>query len=308
MRPLADEWLVHHDGRRYDRLVYVLPGSAEQCRPGDYNGWLGFTVVPAAGDWSKNRDHLLRIICGGNQDLYNWVFNWCAALVQYPGRHAFAALVLRGEEGTGKGHFAHLMLGALFHKQQYLHIIGSETLTGRFNEHLSGKVLVFADESTWGGYPRAADRLKGMVTESTVNIERKFLPLVEEPSMLHIIMGSNNEWPVAIPLTIAATPCWMSPTHSDKTTRTLPRSETNWRTAGWRHFSMICWRTSSMNTHYGIQSVRQASAMSPRTASSRCSGVAGAIKAGVPLPCRHQGRSGRARSKRPQSTRTISTF
>ena len=103
-------------------------GSAEQCRPGDYNGWLGFTVVPAAGDWSKNRDHLLRIICGGNQDLYNWVFNWCAALVQYPGRHAFAALVLRGEEGTGKGHFAHLMLGALFHKQQYLHIIGSETL------------------------------------------------------------------------------------------------------------------------------------------------------------------------------------
>ena len=74
-------------------------------------------------------------------------------------------------------------------------------------------------------YPRAADRLKGMVTESTVNIERKFLPLVEEPSMLHIIMGSNNEWPVAIPPTIAATPCWMSPTHSDKTTRTLPRSE-----------------------------------------------------------------------------------
>ena len=73
-------------------------------------------------------------------------------------------------------------------------------LTGRFNEHLSGKVLVFADESTWGGDPAAADKLKGMVTESTMPIERKFLPLIEEPSALHIIIASNNEWPIAIPM------------------------------------------------------------------------------------------------------------
>jgi hypothetical protein len=90
------------------------------------------------------------------------------------------------------------MLGGLFHQQQYLHIIGAGMLTGRFNEHLSGKVLVFADESTWGGDPAAADKLKGMVTESTVPIERKFLPLVEEPSALHIVVASNNEWPIAI--------------------------------------------------------------------------------------------------------------
>ena len=199
VRPLADEWLQHRDGRRYERLVYVMPGSVEQCRPEDYNAWLGFTVQPQPGDWSRNRDHLLRIVCSGNPDYFAWLFNWCAALVQRPGQHAFAAVVLRGGEGTGKGHFGHQMLGALFHRQQYLHIIGAEALTGRFNEHLSGKVLVFADESTWGGDPRAAEKLKGMVTESTVNIERKFLPLVEEPSALHIIIASNNEWPVAIP-------------------------------------------------------------------------------------------------------------
>jgi hypothetical protein len=122
-----------------------------------------------------------------------------AALVQWPGRHAFTAVVLRGGQGVGKGHLAHLMLGALFHPQQYLHIIGAGMLTGRFNEHLSGKVLVFADESTWGGDMQAADKLKGMVTESTIPIERKFLPLVEEPSALHIVIASNNEWPISIP-------------------------------------------------------------------------------------------------------------
>jgi hypothetical protein len=200
VRQLSAVWLKHRDGRRHDRLVYVMPGSTEQLRDDDYNGWLGFTVTPAAGDWSRNQAHIRDIICRGDEACFAWVLNWCAALVQLPGTHAFAAIVLRGGEGTGKGHFAHQMLGALFHRQQYLHIIGAEALTGRFNEHLSGKVLIFADESTWGGDPRAADRLKGMVTENTVNIERKFLPLVEEPSALHIIMASNNEWPVAIPI------------------------------------------------------------------------------------------------------------
>ena len=200
IRPVADVWLQDSRGRRYDRLIYAMPGSAEQQRPDDYNGWLGFTVQPAPGDWSRNREHLRRIICRNDAKVFDWVFNWLAALVQLPGKHAMTAIVLRGGEGTGKGHFAHQMVGALFHKQQYLHILGAEALTGRFNEHLSGKVLIYADESTWGGDPRAVDKLKGMVTESTIPIERKFLPLVEEPSALHIIIASNNEWPVSIPM------------------------------------------------------------------------------------------------------------
>ena len=197
-RSLSEVWLNDRRGRQYDRLMYAMPGSGEQCGPEDYNGWLGYTVNPAPGDWSKNREHLRKIICGNDSQNYAWVFNWMAALVQRPGCHAFAAIVLRGGQGTGKGHFAHLMLGAMFHPQQYLHIIGAGMLTGRFNEHLSGKVLVFADESTWGGDPAAADKLKGMVTESTIPIERKFLPLVEEPSALHIVIASNNEWPISI--------------------------------------------------------------------------------------------------------------
>src|SRR5262249_10588422 len=142
--PLAGLWIAHRAGRRYESLVYDMPGSAERCGPEDYNGYLGFTVTPQAGDWAQNKGHLLNIICAGNAALYAWLFNWMAALVQLPGRHAFTAIVLRGGQGVGKGHFAHLMLGALFRQQQYLHIIGAGMLTGRFNEHLSGKVLVFA--------------------------------------------------------------------------------------------------------------------------------------------------------------------
>lgn len=194
----ADLWLKSTLGRQYDRLVYAMPGSSEVAGADDYNGWLGFTVQPAPGDWSKNRAHILKVICNGNQAHFEWVYNWMAALVQQPGRHGMVAIVLRGGQGIGKGHHAHQMLGRCFSLQQYIHILRPDQLTGDFNEHLSGKCLVFADESTWGGDLKAAQALKGLVTESTVPIHRKFLKLTEEPSALHIIIATNNDWPISI--------------------------------------------------------------------------------------------------------------
>lgn len=197
-KPLADVWLKHQRGRQYDKLVYAMPGSVVQAGERDYNGWQGFTCEPKAGNWAKNHAHLRDIICCGNDEHLAWVMNWLAALVQLPGRHAWTAIVLRGGQGIGKGHFANNMIGRLFGPQQYIHILGSGQLTAEFNEHLSGKVFIYADESTWGGDPRAAAKLKGIITEDTVPIHRKFLKMIDEPSMLHTVIASNNEWPIPI--------------------------------------------------------------------------------------------------------------
>lgn len=196
--PLADFWLKSSLGRQYERLVYAMPGSAIKANPGDYNGWQGFSVKPKPGSWALNAAHVRDIVCGGNELYFRWVLNWLAAMVQEPGKHAWTSIVLRGGQGTGKGHFAHNMVGALFGPQQYLHILGAGQLTAEFNEHLSGKVYIFADESTWGGDPRAAAKLKGLITEDTIPIHRKFLKMVEEPSALHTVISSNSEWPIPI--------------------------------------------------------------------------------------------------------------
>jgi len=198
MMQLADFWLGHPRGRAYDKLVYSMPGSHTPAGERDYNGWQGFSVKPKPGDWSLNRAHLHDIICRGDEEAFTWVMNWIAALVQLPGRHAWVALVLMGGQGIGKGHLANNMIGRLFGSQQYIHILGSGQLTADHNEHLSGKVYIYADESTWGGDPRAAAKIKGLVTEDSIPIHRKFLKMVDEPSMLHIAIASNNEWPIPI--------------------------------------------------------------------------------------------------------------
>ncbi len=197
--PFSQIWMKSRRGRQYARLVYDMPGGHVRATEKDFNGYRGFTVQPAPGDWSLNRAHLLDVICQGDQERFHWVMNWLAALFQLPGRHAGSAIVLQSDkEGTGKGHFADEMVGKCFHRQQYLHLIGPGQIVAEFNEHFSGKVFVFADESVWGGDKAAAEKLKGLITEDTILIHRKYLKAIEEPSALHTIIASNNERPVAV--------------------------------------------------------------------------------------------------------------
>lgn len=198
-RPCVEVWLEHPRGRKYKQLVYAPPGSRVQVGPQDYNGWKGFAIEPVKGDWPLTAWHLKEIICDGSETLYTWLLNWCAALVQRPGEHAYTAMVLQGGQGTGKGFFAHDLLGGLFDRRHYIHLSSSEQFYGRFaGEALSGKCFVFLDEATWGGDKRDAGTLKDRVTGDTLVVDRKNLPVVTEPSMLHIVIASNEAFPVGL--------------------------------------------------------------------------------------------------------------
>lgn len=196
--PMADYWLRSEKGRQYDRLVYDMPGGNVRARDSDFNGWMGFKVKPEKGDWSKNRQHIRHIICSDNEEHDYWVMNWMAHLFQKPGKRASSSLVLQGGQGIGKGHFANELIGRMFGSQQYFHAIGANQLTAEFNEHLSGKCYIFADESTWGGDPRAASKIKGLITEPYIPINRKFLKMVAEENMMSIVIASNSDWPIPV--------------------------------------------------------------------------------------------------------------
>jgi hypothetical protein len=192
-------WREHDGAARRDQFVYAPPGSPLlPLGPNDYNGWKGFSVEPAPGDWSLLKAHLRDVICGGDAATFEWLLDWCAAMFQRPGEPAKTAIVLMGGQGTGKGLFINDMLGETFDRQHYVHVYDRKAIYGDFNDALSGRVLTFIDEATWGGDKRDAGILKGLITEKTVSIARKFLPRVTEPSMQHVMIASNEAWPVGV--------------------------------------------------------------------------------------------------------------
>lgn len=196
-RPCAEVWLEHPDGRHHDQLVFAPPPLT--CNPADYNGWKGLQLEPAPGPWPRIDYHLKQVVCGGSEDHYAWFINWCAALVQHPGTHANSAILLMGGQGTGKGFVAHDLLGSLFDRRHFLKLANSQQFYHRFaGELLSGRCLLFLDEATWGGDKREAGMLKDYVTGDSFVVDRKGISAETERSMLHLIIASNEDWPIGI--------------------------------------------------------------------------------------------------------------
>jgi len=196
-KPCAEVWLEHKDGRHYDNLVYAPPPL--ECSKDDYNGWRGFSVAPVEGEFPLIERHIRDIFCGGDDDAYAWFMNWAAALMQRPGLHANTGIVAQGGQGVGKGLVFHDLLGKMFDQRHYITISSSEQFYGRFaGELLSGKCLVFLDEATWGGNKRDLGTLKDRVTGDFITIDRKGISQVKERSMLHLVIASNEDWPIAV--------------------------------------------------------------------------------------------------------------
>jgi phage/plasmid-associated DNA primase len=117
-----------------------------------------------------------------------------ARAVQRPAEQGDVAVVMRGEEGCGKGIVARALL--FLFGQHGLHVTNAAHLVGHFNEHLQCCVMLFSDEAFYAGAKQYVGVLKAIITEPTLAIEAKYRAVVEARNFLHVIMASNEEWVV----------------------------------------------------------------------------------------------------------------
>jgi phage/plasmid-associated DNA primase len=191
---MTDYWLKSVDRRGIKRIIFD-PGKASgyDLETENYNLWRGFSVEPVAGCWDKMKHHIYKIICRGDEELYEYVIMWMANIVQNPGGDRPGVCIsLAGRKGTGKGTLADFF-GRLF-GFHYFHATSSDDVIGRFNSHLAQTVFLFADEAVFPGSKDGEGRLKGMITERSLAFEQKYLNKFTVDSHLNIMMASNEDW------------------------------------------------------------------------------------------------------------------
>jgi hypothetical protein len=187
---VAQAWWEWKERRLCDRGVQFAPGV--ELPPSVLNVWGGFAKRPAPGDWSLLRAHIREVICRDDERLFQYVLNWLARMFQRPGEPGQVALVMRGPIGAGKGTLGDALLTLV--GRHGIHLNNPEQLTGRFNGHLGDKILVFADEAVFAGDRQTASKLKAMLTEKRLPVERKGLDIVELRNCTHVLMASNEDW------------------------------------------------------------------------------------------------------------------
>jgi len=187
-KPAALWWLEHPMGRYYDTVVFA-PGIET---PGNYNLWKGFAFdADPSGSCELYLEHVLNNICSGNEEWNSYLLDWMAWCVQFPAQPGQVAVVLRGEQGVGKGVFAE-HFGKLW-GGHFLHITSSKHLVGSFNAHMRNCVVMYADEAFASDDKQAESMLKTLVTESTIVTEAKGVDAEPTANYIHLILASNHE-------------------------------------------------------------------------------------------------------------------
>jgi len=186
-REIAPDWLKWPGRRRYEKGFIFDPVET----PKDYyNLWKGFAVEPIEGKPDPFLLHIFDNICQKDKEHFNFFIDFFADMIQHPKEKKGVALVLIGDRGTGKT-FAIDQIGKLLGPHYFSTNDGNQ-ITGRFNDHLANRLLIFADDSLWSGDKKADQILKGIITGKSLNIEAKGKGIITMPDYRRIVMATND--------------------------------------------------------------------------------------------------------------------
>ncbi|PHM23357.1 DUF5906 domain-containing protein [Xenorhabdus ehlersii] len=185
---LGDAWLKWK-GKNYKPNGVGFYPEPKKCPNSVYNLFMGLAVEPVEGDCSTYLNHIKQVICAGDERAYQYVLSWLAHLFQKPDEKPSVAIAMKSVPGTGKGTLVRPLLEIL--GQYGVQVNGAEQITNKFNSMMANKLLIFADEAT---VAKASDgeKLRGIISEPTLNLERKGIDAEPMVNFSRLIFASNS--------------------------------------------------------------------------------------------------------------------
>jgi hypothetical protein len=183
-----DEWLDSPERAEYTGIVFK-PGVADVGT--NFNIFRGWGVIPAPGECSLFLAHLRDVICSGEDDVFDYLMQWLANIIQQPMSKPGTALSLGSGQGAGKGALARYLKPIL--GEHLLTVAGADLLTQRFNDFFLGRLLVFGDEAVFPPDKRGALRLSSFITEEYITIEPKFVPVFQIQNLTRFALATYKD-------------------------------------------------------------------------------------------------------------------
>lgn len=141
-------------------------------------------------------DHIKRI-CNNEKDVYDYVLNWFAHIIQKPHVRTTVALVFYSDtEGVGKNLIFDVLNKIL--GKYYLKLKSTEEFTINFNSHHQNKLLGVCDEIN-ARARSISDELKDAISRNTMVITYKGKESYVIDDYINLVLTTNNEGVLKVP-------------------------------------------------------------------------------------------------------------
>ena len=141
---------------------------------------------------------LLLHLCNGNEEYFGWLVNWLAYFFQTLEKSQ-VALVLKGDQGTGKGLLFEKIISELFGKK-FCVVVDDDRLGSTFKNWIGENLFCNLNEISHDmkGRKNTKNFIKMLVTDESVQTEKKFENASETEIFSNVIVTSNENFPIEI--------------------------------------------------------------------------------------------------------------
>lgn len=139
--------------------------------------------------------HIKTCWADDDEDLYNYIIHWFKMCFLKPWEKTGIVLLLFGLEGTGKGILIdNLIIPFIYGSKISCVSQGLGPITQRFNSICMNKLFICANEVSSGeGFHNTFDRLKAIITDKTISIEKKGIDIFKDyPNYINFMFTTNN--------------------------------------------------------------------------------------------------------------------
>jgi hypothetical protein len=189
-------WLATDKTRKTYRKMSFLTGGGDDVfvRPIGF----AFEKVTAAVTVSvlPKFDELLDHVCNRNAELKTYLTKWLAHMIQKPTVNAGTAIIVSGEQGTGKDLLGEVIGQHVVGREFFHDYTSSEQFWDRYDCGTEGKVFVKLQEAVGYLAHQNAGRFKARITAPMESYNPKGVKAYEVENLAHYYVTTNEACPV----------------------------------------------------------------------------------------------------------------
>lgn len=128
-----------------------------------------------------------------NKEEREWVLDWCTTLIAHPEvKMDFGLLMVSESQGIGKTTLGSKILNPLVGQQNCSHPSEKMITSSDFNDWLANKRLIIVNEIYSGHSWKAYNSLKSIISDDTIDVNKKYMPMYTIENWSHMFACSNS--------------------------------------------------------------------------------------------------------------------